>query len=113
MENNQSGVSSRPEYYAYYNDKIYFLYSPDASYTVTLNYKKSFTELSADSDTNNWTVYARQLLEHHALMLMYADVLMNKEQAATTAELVKLDVDSLRQRSEQLISSGEVVPSSW
>lgn len=109
----QTGRTSRPLYFGFYNEKIHFLPIPDASYTVTLSYKKSFTELSNDADTNNWTVYARQLLEHHAMMLIYADVIQNQERAMLMGELVKSDIISLRQRSDQMLSSDEVIPTSW
>ena len=63
-----SGASiGQPLYYAWYQNKIWFYPIPDAVYTVTISYQKSYAVLVADSDTNDFTVEAEDLIESRAL----------------------------------------------
>jgi hypothetical protein len=78
---NRSRNSSDPVFYAYYQEKFYFSPIPNAVKTITVFYTKSYTDLSADADTNDFTTYAEDLIESDACEAIYADILKDQENA--------------------------------
>jgi hypothetical protein len=72
---------SVPTDYAWYNDSIYLYPIPNAVYTMRVSYQKTYTDLSADSDTNDWTTLAESLIESRACWSIYSEILQNPERA--------------------------------
>lgn len=58
-----------PQFYYLQNGKIGFYQSPDAVYTVLVDYYKVPTEMSDDSDTTIIPVNYREVLIHYALSM--------------------------------------------
>jgi hypothetical protein len=100
--------------YAWYASKFWFYPIPDSVKTITLSYKKSYTALSADADTNDWTTKAEDLIENHALFTVYSQVLKDKEEANDAmSRVTNLYLPALRTKSNQLQSSGMVSATSF
>lgn len=66
-------ATGRPFAYTQIGDKFYLYFYPDRALSVQITYIKSQAALSADSDFNDFTVNAPQLIEAHALMELYLD----------------------------------------
>lgn len=113
QERNEGRSTGTPSYYAWYQNKIYFSLIPDAIKTITVFYKKSYAELSADSDTNDFTTYARKLIESHALMLVYEEVLKIPEQALIHEKRAANELQSLIIQTENFTSSNQITPTQW
>lgn len=100
--------------WAWYASKFWFYPIPDSVKTITLSYKKSYTALSADADTNDWTTKAEDLIENHALFTVYSQVIKDKEEADSAMNRVtNLYLPALRAKSNQLQSSGMVSATSF
>lgn len=90
-----------PKFYAYYDDSIYLYPIPDDTYTIRIAYTKTYSQLSADADTNDWTTEAEDLIECHALSTIYARTIKDVEQAQTYRAMADDFLQALRSKSEQ------------
>lgn len=61
--------------YAYYNQKLRFYPIPTSVYPVTFLGTKTFTELSATTDTNAWVDEAEMLIRLTAEWILYRDTI--------------------------------------
>lgn len=107
---NVGGTTYRgvPIEYAYYLEKFWLYPLPDAVYTVTVYFKKNYTQLSADGDTNDWTEEAEDLIEARARWWIYKRILRNHEDAGE-AKLEEMEaLSSLQSKTTMLISTGSV-----
>jgi hypothetical protein len=66
-------ATGRPFAYTQIGDEFYLYFYPDRALQVQLTYIKSYPAMSNDSDFNDFTVNAPQLIEAHALMELYLD----------------------------------------
>lgn len=97
------GTSSYPEQYVYYQEKFYFYPIPTAVKTITVYYQQKYAELSSDSDTNDWTTYAEDLIEARACWWIYTRILKDAEQASMY-KAIELDaLDSLQAQTGKLL----------
>jgi hypothetical protein len=107
---NAGGTTSTgvPVNYAYYQEKFWLYPIPDAVYTTTVYFKKTYAALSADGDTNDFTEEAEDLIEARARWWIYKRVIRNKEDAyeAKTEEIEALS--ALQSKTTMLISTGSV-----
>lgn len=108
-----TGFRGYPDFYAYYQEKFYFYPIPNAAWTVTVSYQQSYTELSADADTNDFTTYARKLIECHALALINSEILNDVQQASIYQQKVAIELQNLVTRTEKLISSNSLISTSF
>lgn len=97
-----------PKDYAYYMEKFWLTPIPNAVFTVTVYFKKTYAQLSADGDTNDWTEEAEDLIEARARWAIYNGIIKDYEDAsyAKTAELEALA--ALQSKTTMLISTGSV-----
>lgn len=65
-ELNSASSTGLPTDYAFYGNKFYFYPIPDAAYTITVAHRKNYTDLSDDSDSNDFTTYAEELITARA-----------------------------------------------
>ncbi len=98
----------QPSFYAWYQSKIYLYPTPNSTWTVTASFKKSYAELSADSDTNDWTTEAEDLIEARATWWIYKRVIKSKEDADEAKEDEMQALNCLIAKTEQLINSGSL-----
>lgn len=68
MDNSNSG---RPRFYRELASAIKVYPIPDYAYACQVRYIKKYNALSSDSDSNDWTIYAPQLIEAHALARLF------------------------------------------
>lgn len=88
-EQDPSNNSGQPTDYAFFQQKIYLYPIPDDEYTIKIFYKKDYADLSATSDTNDFTTIpeAEELIENRAEWWLATRLLRDKE----LAELAKLN----------------------
>jgi len=60
---NISNATGQPIFYSYYKENMYLYYVPDAAYTITVSYVKSYSDLVNDGDSNDFTTNAEDLIE--------------------------------------------------
>jgi hypothetical protein len=112
-ERNGYVVTGDPYDYAWYQSKIYLSPIPNSVKTITLYFDKKYTDLSADSDSNDWTTDAEDLIEYHVKADIYLNTLHDTEQANLMAIAEKMALDALRAKTEKLTSSGKIRPTSF
>lgn len=66
-------ATGRPFAYTQIGDAFYLYFYPDRALPVQITYVKSYPAMSGDSDFNDFTTNAPQLIEAHALMELYLD----------------------------------------
>lgn len=108
--NNAIGV---PTDYAWWQSKFYIYLVPNAIYTITIWYTKLYTALSADSDANDWTVYAEDLIEARARAWIYARILKDADNAIIAKQEENESLAALREISEGYIPQGRVPPTQF
>jgi len=104
-----SHFEGQPTDWAWYDDAIYLYPIPDGVYTINISYKKTYTTLSADADTNDWTTEAEDLIEARALWTLYARTLKNDEEANKYKGIELEALEALRSKSELLQSKDSVI----
>jgi hypothetical protein len=95
-----SNYNGDPTDYAFYNQSIYFSPTPNATRTITIYYDKSYADLSATSDTNDFTTIpiATDMIRARAEWILYKQLLGDNESAALSKEL---EIDSYYQLKKQ------------
>jgi hypothetical protein len=102
-----------PTDYCYYQENFYFYPIPNAARTITISHQQKYAELSADSDTNDFTTEAEDLIESRARWWIYSRIIKDREQA----EVAKADeieaLQALRTKTEKLTSTGSLRPTKF
>lgn len=77
-----------PLNYAWFDQSLYFYPIPDQSYIVQVYYEKYYADLSASSDTNDFTTNpeAEQLIEQEVEYQIYDTIILDREMAAKCIE---------------------------
>lgn len=102
-----------PSDYAFYASKLWLYPTPNAVYTVTISYKKTYSDLSADSDYNDFTTNAQDLIEARARWWLMTRKVMDYN-GASIAKADEVDaLKALMDRTVQLTSSGKVRATSF
>lgn len=113
MNRNPNSAQGVIRFYAWWADTIYFYLVPSTIWTVTIYYTKKYTELSADADTNDWLVYAEDLIEARARKWLYARVIKNTEQAQIAELEEAQSLQALREINEGYVAQGRIPPTSF
>jgi hypothetical protein len=91
-----------PRFFTYRNQGIQLYFIPDQAYPYRLYYNRSYADLSADSDSNDFTNYAERLIEYRTLAECYlnyrSDVEMGREYERKAQEELNRLVSQTRQR---------------
>lgn len=95
-----SNYDGDPTDYAWYTNSIYFSPTPNATRTITVYYAKTYSALSADGDTNDFTTnpLAEELIRARAEWFLYKQLLHDDKNAAASKEL---EMDALQQLRKQ------------
>jgi len=96
----------RPEYYLYKDGSFLLLPTPDKAYTLKLRYVKSYEDLTADGDSNDFTTYAEDLIMVRALKNIYAEDKDDAQYALVYSELERVELRAMRERSGNLLGTG-------
>ena len=103
---NSGRVTSDPYFYSYYQENFFFAPIPSQIRTITVSYSQKYTTLSADSDTNDFTVYAEDLIEARARWWLYTRILQDFN-AASMAKQEEMDaLKALRTKTINVNGSG-------
>jgi hypothetical protein len=102
-----------PTYYAWYQNKFYFHLIPNSAKTITVFYAKSYTELSADADTNDFTNYAEDLIEAGACEIIFRDFLRETENALIQEKAKLKALQRLWERTDRITSTRQIIPTSF
>jgi hypothetical protein len=97
-----------PDYWSYYQDSIWLYPIPNGIYTLTLWYVGQLAALSADADTNAWTVEAEALIRCRAKWDLYTHVIRDFPMADRMAMAAANELATLRGRRDLRLTS-EVV----
>lgn len=103
MDYEQTG---RPEYYTYRDYQYLLLPIPQEAYTLKFRYLKKYTALSSDSDTNDFTDNAEDLLMLHVIKNVYAEDKQDMELSAYYSNLEGMELNALRNRTDSRNGAG-------
>lgn len=115
LEAKQSGdATGIPSEFAQYENRFKLYPIPNQSgITILIKYTKNYTELSADSDTNDWLTYAEDLIEARARWWLNMRIIRDTAAAADDAMQEASALDALRTINTQKTGQGRIVPSSF
>jgi len=113
IANATSSATGIPYDYCFYEGKIYLSPIPNAVYTIDISYLKSYSDLSADSDTNDFTDNAEDLIEARACWWMYSRMLRNTEAAQASKADEQEALGALKNQTNRLIASNRVRPTQF
>lgn len=105
MDQDQTG---RPEYWTYRDGSFLLLPTPSSAYSLIFRYLKTYTDLSADGDTNDFTTYAPDLIMLHTLKNLYAEDKQDSEYGLMFSELERVELKSLKRRTEGYNATGKL-----
>lgn len=113
QDSNVGNYTSQPTDYAYYKENFFIYPVPNAVYAITVSYTKSYTALSLDADTNDFTSNAEDLIEARASWWLYRRILKDYDAAADSKEEELEALQGLRIETARMISTGRVVPTEF
>lgn len=99
-----------PTDYCYYQENFYFYLIPNGAYTITVSYQQKYsgTQLSSDSDTNDFLSYAEDLIEARARAWLYARVIKDVDQAQIAKAEENEAIAALREKTRKIIGTHQV-----
>jgi hypothetical protein len=106
-------MTGEPTDYCYYQENFYLYPIPNAVRTITVSYQQKYSELSGDTDTNDFTTEAEDLIESRARWWLYLKTIKDSDQAQI-AKSEEIDaLLSLRAKTEKLLSTGFITPTQF
>lgn len=108
-----NGTDGQPYCYGYYNQTFRLYPIPGDIYTVRVAGHYKLTALSADGDTNAWTVEGYELIRARAKSRLYVNVIRNQQEAAAANAVYESVLFRLRAETSRRVRTGRVKPSSW
>ena len=94
-----------PDRWSMYQDSIWLYPIPNGTYTLTLWYVGQLAALSADADTNAWTVEAEALIRAAAKRILYEDVIRDYDMANRMELAEQRALSRLRGRRDLRLAS--------
>ena len=105
--NNTQGTGL-PYIYRNRDSSLELYYYPDQAYTLELYYVKSYSALSADGDTNDFTDNAEDLIVNRTLAYVYENFRKDTEMATYYRALADDEFKELQRVSNTRVSTGEI-----
>ncbi len=102
-----------PDDYAWFENKMYLYPVPDASYTVTVSYAKSYVEMTTDGASNDFTTEAEDLIESRARWWINSRIIHDDDDALRSKALEMDALQSLYGRTENLVMSKRIKPTDF
>lgn len=97
-----------PRIYTQKSGVYYCYFIPDQNYTIRRWYLKDYSSLSSDSDTNDFTDYASQLITYWALSKLYAERRQDDKMEAYYSARAQDEYKNLQVRSEKANGTGHI-----
>lgn len=98
--------TGRPYYYTYRNNEYLLLPIPQRAYELKFRYLEKYADLVDNSDTNDFTDNAEDLIMLHTLKNMYAEDKQDPSLAGAYGDLERSELRALEERSGNRNSSG-------
>ena len=108
-----SADNGQPFNFAWGVNKLWLYPIPDSAYTVTYYYRKSYTELSADGDNNDWTNNAEDLIEARATWWLHNRITKDKDEAQIAKAEEMEALRALHTKNRMLLPAQNVVATSF
>lgn len=108
-----TGTENYPTVYAFYQKKIYLYPKPNGVRTITIYYKKSYSALSLDADTNDFTTYAEDLIEARANWSVNSSILKDQASAQSAESRELKAYKALVVETNKLSAKGHVTPTQF
>lgn len=99
---------SFPRFYTYRTGAFELYPTPDDAYTVNLYYWKSFADLVADTDENDFTIYAERLIEYKSMLDLLEDYLPEDDRIMIYRTKVKDELDTIENETYNRLSTGRL-----
>lgn len=107
---NASTYTNQPTDYSIYEEQFRLYPVPDATLSLTIEYTKSFDDLSATSDTNVWMTKGERLIRFRAKSDLFANVLHNPEMSQSMKTFEYEELDKLRERNNRFRGTPSLKP---
>lgn len=104
-----SAGTGLPRFFTYRNQGIALYFIPDQDYTYYLYYNKSYADLAADGDSNDFTNYAERLIEYRTLAECYLNYRSDAEMAREYERKATEELNRLVSQTRQRLATGELV----
>ena len=108
-----SDIQGSPSTFAIHRESLRLYPVPDRVYTLTLAYLKRLTALSADTDSNEWTDEAEELIRCSACETLCRGILRDPGWADQWRALAMDAERALRARTAQATTTGTLHPSGF
>jgi|SRR3569623_198142 len=102
-----------PTDFTTYDEQIRLYPIPNDVYTLKIYYQKSYSDLSADADTNDFITKAEDLIEARAKWWIYSRILKNQQMAAVEKAAEREALDNLRGDAAKRLSTGRIRPTQY
>lgn len=115
LESKQQGDSTGvPSQFAQYQNRFKLYPIPNQSnITMLIKYTKSYIDLVADSDTNDWLVYAEDLIESRARWWVNKRVIKDYEAANADKQDEQDALSGIRSVNNQKTGEGRTIPTQF
>lgn len=104
--NRDQDQTGRPYFWTYRDGQFLLLPTPDSAYPLKFRYLKAYADLSGDSDTNDFTDNAEDLIMLHTVKNLYAEDKQDPESAAYYQALEDKELKSIMEKSDDFEASG-------
>ncbi len=101
-------VSSYPDRYAIYEQKLYLYPRPNGAYAITLHRRYALAVPGNDNSSNAWTADAEELVRQAAKSRICANHLERDEDAAKYAQLAEMQRERLLRKTRRFVASGRI-----
>lgn len=108
-----SADNGQPFIFAWGVNKLWLYPIPDNAYTVTYYYRKKYDELSADSDNNDWTNNAEDLIEARATWWIHNRITKDKGEAQIAKAEEMEALKALHTKERMLLPAQSLIPTSF
>lgn len=98
--------TGRSYYYTYRDQSYDLLPTPNNVYEIKFRYLQEYADLVNDSDTNDFTEKAEDLLMLHVIAKMYAEDKQDAQLASYYEGLRREELNKLRDRTDSLVGNG-------
>lgn len=109
-QNYPTVVQARPSSWSILTNELRLKNIPDAVYTLTLTYWKSYVALSADADTNDMINEAEDLIRFRAEWDVWANTIRNTNNATVALAQAKEQFGLVRRQSAKIKRTGLIQP---
>lgn len=98
-----------PRWYTFRENQFELYYYPDQAYSIAVYYQKSYADLVADGDSNDFTNFAERLIEYKTLADLLRDYRSDYERAAVYDARIKVEFNEIKTETYHKSATGNLV----